>query len=125
VTARRGLRRHRFTKPHILSLLPRLKRKPPAGLFVSFEGVEGSGKGTQIELARAFLVAEGREVVVCREPGGTRVGERLRDLLLDRAIGSVEPRTEALLFAAARSQPVATVIRPELEAGKVVLSDRY
>src|SRR5207247_2134036 len=78
-----------------------------------------------LELARGFLEGEGSEVVVCREPGGTRVGERLRDLLLDRAIGSVEPRTEALLFAAARAQLVATVIRPALAAGKIVLCDRY
>jgi dTMP kinase len=125
VTARRGLRRHRFARPHILSLLPRLKQKPKTGAFVSFEGVEGSGKGTQIDLAKSFLEQEGREVVVCREPGGTRVGERLRDLLLDRTTGIVEPRTEALLFAAARSQLVTTVIRPALDAGKVVLCDRY
>ncbi|MFN2543055.1 MAG: dTMP kinase [Actinomycetota bacterium] len=124
-TARGGLKRHRFTKPHPLSLLPRLKQKPDAGAFVSFEGVEGSGKGTQIERAREFLEKEGFEVEVCREPGGTRVGERLRDLLLDRATGSVEPRTEALLFAAARSQLVSTVIRPALAQGKVVLCDRY
>src|SRR5438105_10650709 len=76
-------------------------------------------------MAKAFLEAEGREVQVCREPGGTAVGERVRGVLLDREPGSVEPRTEALLFAAARSQLVSTVIRPALEAGKVVLSDRY
>jgi dTMP kinase len=125
VTARRGLKRHRFAKPRALSLLPRVKQKPPHGMFVSFEGVEGSGKGTQIELAKGWLEEQGRDVVVCREPGGTRVGERLRDLLLDRATGIVEPRTEALLFAAARSQLVSTVIRPALDAGKVVLCDRF
>src|SRR5438105_9199946 len=76
-------------------------------------------------MAKAFLEAEGREVQVCREPGGTAVGERLRGLLLDRDTGNVEPRTEALLFAAARSQLVATVIRPALEAGKIVLCDRF
>src|SRR5207253_5658342 len=110
---------------HPLALLPRLKQKPRPGAFVTFEGVEGSGKGTQIDMASRFLESEGFDVVVCREPGGTRVGERLRSLLLDRGTGSVEPRTEALLFAAARAQLVATVIRPALEAGKVVLSDRY
>jgi dTMP kinase len=123
--ARRGLSRHRIAKPRALSLLPRLKQKPQPGHFVSFEGVEGSGKGTQVEMAARFLREEGFEVEVCREPGGTRVGERLRDLLLDHDTGRVEPRTEALLFAAARSQLVATVIRPALEAGKVVLCDRF
>src|SRR5207244_3766546 len=102
-----------------------LKQKPRAGTFVSFEGVEGSGKGTQIELARAFLESEGFLVQVCREPGGTKVGERLRGLLLDRETGRVEPRAEALLFAAARAQLVSTVIRPALLDGKVVLSDRF
>jgi dTMP kinase len=123
--ARRGLRRHRFAKPHPLSLLPRIKQRPSGGTFVSFEGVEGSGKGTQMELARGFLEQEGYTVEVCREPGGTVVGERLRDLLLDRGTGSVEPRTEALLFAAARSQLVSKVIRPALAADKIVLCDRY
>ena len=87
--------------------------------------MEGAGKGTQIDLVARFLGQEGFDVVVCREPGGTNVGERVRDLLLDRATGSVEPRTEALLFAAARSQLVTTVIRPALQEGKVVLCDRY
>jgi dTMP kinase len=123
--ARRGLRRHRVAKPRALSLLPRLKQKPRRGHFVSFEGVEGAGKGTQVDQAGRFLEREGFEVVVCREPGGTNVGERLRELLLDRGTGNVEPRTEALLFAAARSQLVSTVIRPSLEAGKIVLCDRY
>jgi dTMP kinase len=123
--ARRGLRRHRVAKPRALSLLPRLKQKPRTGYFVSFEGVEGAGKGTQVEQAARFLEREGFDVEVCREPGGTNVGERLRELLLDRGTGNVEPRTEALLFAAARSQLVATVIRPSLAAGKIVLCDRY
>src|SRR6266581_1747783 len=98
---------------------------PRKGVFVVFEGVEGAGKGTQLELARQFLEGEGREVVVTREPGGTELGERLRTLLLDPGTGTVEPRTEALLFAASRSQHVATVIRPALEEGKVVLCDRF
>jgi dTMP kinase len=125
VATRRGLRRHRLSKPQPLSLLPRLKKAPSRGYFVSFEGVEGSGKRTQIRMAREFLEAEGFEVLVTREPGGTEVGEQLRHLLLDPETGVVEPRTEALLFAASRAQHVATVIRPALERGDIVLCDRY
>ena len=123
--SRRGMKRHRLSKPEPLSLMPRLKRGPRRGVFITFEGVEGSGKGTQIRLAREYLEAEGFEVLVTREPGGTELGERLRELLLDPKTGTVEPRTEALLFAASRSQHVATVIRPALEEGEIVLCDRY
>jgi len=125
VFSRRGMKRHRLSKPEPLSLLPRLKKGPRRGVFIAFEGVEGSGKGTQIRLAREYLESEGFEVLVTREPGGTDLGERLRELLLDPKTGAVEPRTEALLFAASRSQHVATMIRPALEEGQVVLSDRY
>jgi dTMP kinase len=125
VATRRGLKRHRLSKPQPLSLLPRLMKTPSRGYFVAFEGVEGSGKGTQIRMAREFLESEGFEVLVTREPGGTEVGEQLRLLLLDPKTGIVEPRTEALLFAASRAQHVATVIRPALERGEIVLSDRY
>jgi dTMP kinase len=125
MATRRGLRRHHLTKPEPLSLMPRLSKGPRRGVFITFEGVEGSGKGTQIKMAREFLEEEGFEVLVTREPGGTEVGERLRDLLLARETGPVEPRTEALLFAASRAQHVARVIRPALEQGQVVLCDRY
>ena len=125
MATRRGLKRHRLSRPQPLSLLPRLKKTPSRGYFVTFEGVEGSGKGTQIRMAREFLESEGFEVLVTREPGGTELGERLRELLLDTTTGVVEPRTEALLFAASRAQHVATVIRPALEKGQVVLCDRY
>jgi dTMP kinase len=125
VVARRGLKRNRLTKPVGLTLMPRLKKGPRKGVLVAFEGVEGAGKGTQIRLAREWLEEHGWQVLVTREPGGTAVGERLRELLLDPDTGQVEPRTEALLFAASRSQHVATVIRPALEDGKVVLCDRY
>jgi dTMP kinase len=120
-----GLHRYRMQKPRPLGLIPRLRKPPPEGVFIAFEGVEGSGKGTQIEMLRAALEAEGREVLVTREPGGTELGERLREMLLAHSTGHLEPRTEALLFGAARAQVVATVIRPALEAGKVVLCDRY
>jgi dTMP kinase len=122
---RRGLRRFRVLRPQPLGLVPKLKRAPSAGLFVAFEGVEGAGKGTQIRLAKEWVESQGAEVLVTREPGGTDVGERLRKVLLDHQTGHLEPKTEALLFAASRAQLVATVIRPALAEGKVVIIDRY
>jgi dTMP kinase len=92
-----------------------------AGLFITFEGIDRSGKTTQ---ARMLVEALGGEALAVREPGGTEVGERLRDLLKDPAV-SIAPETEALLFAAARAQLVAQVIRPALDDGKVVVSDRF
>jgi dTMP kinase len=94
------------------------------GRLIAFEGVEGSGKSTQLELLRRLLVSRGREVVVTREPGGTPAGERVRALVLDPAV-ELHPRAEALLFAAARAELVEAVIRPALERGAVVLCDRY
>ena len=122
---RKGLRRFRVNKPEPLALVPKLKRPPTNGLFVAFEGVEGSGKGTQIRLAKEWLESQGMEVVVTREPGGTPVGEELRKVLLDHETGRIEPRTEALMFAASRAQHVASVIRPALAGGAVVICDRY
>jgi dTMP kinase len=122
---RRGLKRFRVSRPKPLALVPKLKRPPRRGTFVVFEGVEGAGKGTQIRLAEGWLESQGNEVLMTREPGGTEVGERLRALLLDHDTGHIEPRTEALLFAAARAQHVASVIRPALAEGKVVVCDRY
>jgi len=121
----RGLSRFRVSKPQPLALVPKLKRPPAAGLFIAFEGVEGSGKGTQIRLAKEYLESQGIDVLVTREPGGTVLGEKLREMLLDHETGHVESRTEALLFAAARSQHVSSVIRPALAEGKVVICDRY
>ena len=94
------------------------------GRLIAFEGVEGAGKSTQLELLRQTLEARSREVVVTREPGGTPAGERVRGLLLDPAV-ELHPRAEALLFAAARAELVERVIRPALERGAVVLCDRY
>jgi dTMP kinase len=125
VVTRRGLRRFRVSKPQPLALVPKLKRASSNGVFVAFEGVEGSGKGTQIRLAKEWLESEDVPVLVTREPGGTNVGETIREVLLDHETGRIEPRTEALLFAAARAQHVATVIRPALAEGKVVICDRY
>ncbi len=95
-----------------------------SGVFLTFEGGEGAGKTTQIARLSGALVARGHAVVCTREPGGDPVGERVRALLLDRDAAPV-PAAELLLFAAARAQNVATVVRPALERGQVVLCDRF
>lgn len=91
------------------------------GLFVTIEGIDRSGKSTQ---AQRLAQALGDEAILVREPGGTPAGERIRELLKDPSI-ELDPRSEALLFAAARAELVAAVIVPALQAGKVVISDRY
>jgi dTMP kinase len=95
------------------------------GLFLSFEGLDGSGKTTQIDLLAAWLRKAGYEVVKTREPGGTPVGEKVRDVLLDVSNTGMDPVCESLLYAASRAQHVAELIRPALEAGKCVLTDRF
>ena len=92
-------------------------------MFVSFEGIDGSGKSTQARLLADAVAAEGREVVATREPGGTELGERVRDILLGD--GDVAPWAEAALFAAARAQLVEEVVRPSLARGAFVVCDRY
>lgn len=93
-------------------------------MFISFEGLDGSGKTTQAGLLADALRGRGREVVAVREPGGTAAGERIRALLLDPG-AEIAPWPEALLYAAARAQLVADVIRPAVERGAVVVADRY
>lgn len=93
-------------------------------MFISFEGIDGVGKSTQIRMAEAYLREQGRDVVTTFEPGGTELGHEIRGLLLHRK-GDVAPRAEALLYAADRAHHVATKVRPALAEGKVVISDRY
>ncbi len=92
-------------------------------MFVTFEGLDGSGKTTQADLLRARLEADGEVVVATREPGGTELGERIRDLVLHG--GDVTPWAEALLYAAARAQHVDEVIKPALDRGVSVVCDRF
>ena len=94
-----------------------------AGIFISFEGIDGVGKSTQADLLEAHLRSKGREVVRTFEPGGTELGKEIRNLLLHQ--GHVDARAEALLYAADRAHHTATKIRPALEAGTDVITDRY
>lgn len=95
-----------------------------SGTFITFEGIDGSGKSTQLRLLANFLSEAGCDVLLTREPGGTPVGNRLRAALLD-AQEEVDPLTELLVFAADRAQHVRRVLRPALAAGQIVFSDRY
>ena len=95
-----------------------------ASAFITFEGIDGCGKSTQLRMLASELRLRGREVVATREPGGTPLGTRVRQLVLD-AEEQVDPLAELLLYAADRAQHVRTLVRPALESGHVVLSDRY
>lgn len=94
------------------------------GKFLTFEGIDGCGKSTQMRLLASELRLRGHEVITTREPGGTQFGNRLREVLLD-VEGQVDPLAELLVFAADRAQHVRTLIRPALESNHIVLSDRY
>ena len=94
-------------------------------MFIAIEGMDGSGKSTQIELLRQSFGRRRQEVVITREPGGTAIGEQIRTVLLQPENQAMTPRAEALLYAASRAQHVAELIEPALDAGKVVISDRY
>jgi dTMP kinase len=94
------------------------------GCFITFEGGDGSGKSTQAELLSAWLESEGHTVVRSREPGGTDLGLELREIVLHRR-GHIAPRAEALIYAADRAHNIATKVRPAVEAGSIVIQDRY
>ena len=95
-----------------------------SGLFITFEGGDGSGKSTQAELLSEWLADSGRTVVRSREPGGTDIGLELREIVL-HSRGHIAPRAEALIYAADRAQNIATKVRPAVERGEIVIQDRY
>jgi len=94
------------------------------GFFITFEGIDGCGKSTQLNLTAKYLADHGRSPLILREPGSTPVSERIRDLLLDRRL-SINPTTELMLYLAARAELVREVIAPAIAAGKIVLCDRF
>lgn len=95
------------------------------GLFIVMEGPDGSGKTTQINLLKEYLEENGYECLITREPGGTVIGEQVRQLILNPEYKEMSPVTEMLLYAASRAQLVQEVIGPAIEAGKIVISDRF
>jgi dTMP kinase len=99
--------------------------RPARGLFLTLDGPDGGGKTTQAATLAAWLRAQGVTVLTCRDPGGTSLGERVRPILLDRGTVNLSLRAEMLLYMASRAQLVEEVIRPALELGQVVVSDRY
>ena len=95
------------------------------GIFISMEGPDGSGKSTQIELIKEYLEKEGKDVIITREPGGTRISEAIREIILNSEYTEMSPVTEMMLYASARAQLIAEVIGPAIESGKAVISDRF
>jgi dTMP kinase len=104
---------------------PPLNRSTPNAMFLSIDGCDGTGKSTQMERLCAWLRSQGHDVVTCRDPGSTPLGEAIRGLLLDRHDLKIDRRSEMLLYMAARAQLVDEVIRPALSAGKTVVCDRF
>ncbi|MDO5044400.1 MAG: dTMP kinase [Coriobacteriia bacterium] len=96
-----------------------------SGKLITFEGIDGVGKSTQIELVQQYLEEMGYEVLVLREPGGTQVGEAIREVLLSKDFSSMSNRAELLLYEASRAQLVDEVIKPQLELGTIVILDRF
>lgn len=96
-----------------------------SGLFITIEGTDGAGKSTQLKKLYDYLILNRFEVICVREPGGTVISERIREVIIDKELGQMDMMTEALLYAASRSQLVKEVINPALKDGKVVLCDRF
>jgi dTMP kinase len=95
------------------------------GMLITFEGPDGSGKTTQISMLKEYLLSRGYEVIFTREPGGTQIGEKIREIILDNNNSEMSPMCEALLYASSRAQLVHEVIKPAVESGKVVIADRF
>ncbi len=95
------------------------------GKFITFEGTDGSGKTTQIKLLEEYIKNKGYELVLTREPGGTKVSELIRDLVLDPSNSEIMPLTEMIMYSASRAQHVSQLIKPAIEAGKIVICDRF
>lgn len=113
-------------KTAVSQCLPPRRFAPPMSVFFSFDGIDGGGKSTQLKLFCQWLAEQGHEPVVCRDPGSTRLGEQIRGILLASDDSTpIAPRSEMLLYMAARAQLVEEVIRPALEQGKTVVSDRF
>lgn len=108
-----------------MSRKPEIGKRNFRGLFVTFEGIEGCGKTTQVKMLARWLRSEGHQVVVTREPGGTPIAEKIRKVLLDPGNHSMSPLSELLLLQASRAQHLAQVIIPALKAGKIVICDRF
>ncbi len=96
-----------------------------SGLFITMEGTDGAGKTTQINMLKTYLEDKGFKVVCVREPGGTHIGEKIREIIIDKDNGEMHQMTEAMLYAAARAQLVQEVILPALKDGNIVISDRF
>ncbi len=96
-----------------------------SGLFITMEGTDGAGKTTQINLLKAYLEEKGYKVVCTREPGGTKISEKIREIIIDKNNSEMSDMTETLLYAAARAQLVSEVILPTLKEGGIVISDRF
>ncbi|MDD3629145.1 MAG: dTMP kinase [Actinomycetota bacterium] len=95
------------------------------GLFITFEGLDGSGKTTQIKLLDSYLKGEGFDVILTREPGGTEIGRKIREILLDKKNQDISHKTETFLFLASRAELTSKVIVPALGEGKIVICDRF
>lgn len=95
------------------------------GIFISMEGPDGSGKSTQIALLKEYLENEGYDVLITREPGGNRISEAIREIILNKEYEEMSPITEMMLYASARAQLIAQVIGPAIDEGKAVISDRF